>query len=215
MKFHGYFRSSAAYRCRIAFALKGLAPESVAIHLRRSGGEQKLPAYRALNPQGLVPTFEVSGHVLTQSLAIIEWLEETYPSPPLLSADPFERAEARAFAQVIAADIHPMNNLRVLAYLKAEMAQSQEAVDRWYRHWCDEGLAACEVLATRAAGRERFTFGNAPGLADVCLVPQLANARRFGADMRRLPRLVEIEAACNEIPAFIRARPDLQADAEV
>ncbi len=212
MRFHGYFRSSAAWRCRIAFGLKGLAPDFVPIHLRK--GEQRAADYVALNPQGLVPALEVDGHVLTQSLAILEWLDETHPTPALLPADAFERAEVRAFALAIACDIHPIDNLRVLAYLKGPMGQPQEAVDVWYRHWCDEGLRPLEVIAARHAGRGRFVFGDAPGLADVCLAPQLGNARRFGTDLTKYPRLLEIEAACDALPAFQLARPDRQPDAE-
>jgi maleylpyruvate isomerase len=212
MRFHGYFRSSAAWRCRIAFGLKGLTPDFTAIHLRK--GEQRAADYLELNPQGLLPALEVEGHVLTQSLAILEWLEETHPTPALLPADAFERADVRAFALAIACDIHPIDNLRVLAYLKGPMGQTQEAVDVWYRHWCDEGLRPLEVIATRHAARGRFVFGDAPGLADVCLVPQLGNARRFGTDLTKYPRLLAIEEACNALPAFQLARPDRQPDAE-
>lgn len=212
MRFHGYFRSSAAWRCRIAFGLKGLAPDFVPIHLRK--GEQRAADYVALNPQGLVPALEVDGHVLTQSLAILEWLEETHPTPALLPTDPFERAEVRAFALAIACDIHPIDNLRVLSYLKGPMGQSQEAVDVWYRHWCVEGLGPLEAIAARHAERGRFVFGDAPGLAEVCLVPQLGNARRFATDLTKYPRLLAIEEACNALPAFQAARPDRQPDAE-
>lgn len=214
MLFHGYFRSSAAWRCRIAFGLKGLSPDFVPVHLRRDGGEQTKPAYRAINPQGLVPSLTVDGQVLTQSLAILEWLDETHPQPRLLPDDPFARAEVRAFALTIAADIHPVNNLRILTYLKGPLAQPQEAVDTWVRHWCQDGLAACEALAVRSARRGRFTFGETPGLADICLIPQLGGARRFGLDTTQFPRLTEIEAACNALPAFTEARPDRQPDAE-
>lgn len=211
MRFHGYFRSSAAWRCRIAFGLKGLAPDFTAVHLRR--GEQRAAGYTALNPQALVPALEVDGHVLTQSLAIVEWLEETHPTPALLPADPFARAEVRAFALAIAADIHPIDNLRVLGYLKNDLGHPQEVVDTWYRHWCTVGLAPLETLAVRTSGG-RFTFGDAPGLADICLVPQLANARRFATDLSAFPRLLAIEAACNTVEAFVAARPDRQPDAE-
>lgn len=213
MRFHGFFRSSAAWRCRIAFGLKGVTPEFAPVHLRRGGGEQKMPAYRALNPQGLVPALEVDGRVLTQSLAIIEWLEETVPTPALLPKDPWTRAEVRAFALAIAADIHPINNLRVLNHLKDPLGHSQDEVDAWVRHWCEGGLAALEEMATRTAGG-LFTFGDTPGLADICLVPQLAGARRFGTDTAQWPRLSAIEAACNELAAFVEARPDRQPDAE-
>ncbi len=212
MLFHGYFRSSAAYRCRIAFGLKGVTPEFAAVHLRK--GEQRAEGFKALNPQGLVPALEVDGHVLTQSLAIIEWLDETIPEPTLLPKDPFERAEVRAFAQVIACDIHPIDNLRVLNYLKAPLGHSQEEVDGWYRHWCIEGLTALEAVAQRHAHRGRFTFGDTPTLADICLVPQLNGARRFGGTTDAYPRLTAIEAACNALPAFAEAKPDRQPDAE-
>ncbi|MDI4657553.1 maleylacetoacetate isomerase [Xanthobacter autotrophicus] len=213
MRFYGYFRSSAAYRCRIAFNLKGIAPDFAPVHLRRGGGEQFHGAYGALNPQHLVPALEVDGQILTQSLAIIEWLEETRPEPALLPKDPFERAHARAFALAIAAEIHPLNNLRVLGYLKGTLGHDQASVDTWYRHWVDEGLAACEALATRN-GHGRFLFGDTPGLADICLVPQLYNARRFHCDLSGLPRLLAVEAAAGEHPAFAAAHPDRQPDAE-
>ncbi|MFG1342427.1 maleylacetoacetate isomerase [Xanthobacter autotrophicus] len=212
MQFYGYFRSSASYRCRIAFGLKGLAPDFHGVHLRRA--EHRREGYLALNPQGLVPTLEVEGHALTQSLAIIEWLDETYPEPALLPKDAFVRAEVRAFAQAIACDIHPLNNLRVLAYLKSPLGHSQDEVDAWYRHWCDEGLAPLERIAAARSDRGAFSFGDLPSLADICLVPQLANARRFGCDLTRYPRLGDIEAACNALPAFAAARPELQPDAE-
>ncbi|MBN9552810.1 MAG: maleylacetoacetate isomerase, partial [Alphaproteobacteria bacterium] len=166
MTLQGYFRSSAAYRCRIAFNLKGVPYELVPVHLRRDGGEQRKPAYRKLNPQALVPAVQVDGAILTQSLAIIEWLDEAYPDPPLLPVDRIERAHARAFAQVIACDVHPLQNLRVLNYLKTELAQPQATLDAWCRHWIGEGLSACEALLTRAAPAGPFTFGERPGLAD-------------------------------------------------
>ena len=214
MRFHGFFRSGAAWRCRIAFGLKGIAPEFVPVHLRRGGGEQKTPAYKAMNPQGLVPTLEVDGHALTQSLAIIEWLDETMPEPALLPKDPFERAEVRAFALAIACDIHPINNLRILNYLKDPLGHSQDEVDAWYRHWCEAGLSALEAVARRHAGKGRFVFGDAPGLGEICLVPQMGGARRFGTDTNAYPRLTEVEAACMALPAFADAVPGKQPDAE-
>jgi maleylacetoacetate isomerase len=214
MRFHGFFRSGAAWRCRIAFALKGVTPDFVPVHLRRGGGEQKTPAYRALNPQGLVPTLEVDGHALTQSLAIVEWLEETIPEPALLPKDPFERAEVRAFALAIAADIHPICNLRVLNHLKDPMGHTQDEVDAWYRHWNVLGLEALEAIAVRHAGKGRFVFGDTPGMAEICLAPQLGGARRFGVDLSAYPRLVAVEAACNALPAFANAVPGKQPDAE-
>ena len=214
MRFHGFFRSGAAWRCRIAFGLKGVSPDFVPVHQRRGGGEQKMPAYKALNPQGLVPTLEVDGHVLTQSLAIVEWLEETIPEPAFLPKDPLARAEVRAFALAVACDIHPINNLRILNYLKDPLGHDQATVDGWYRHWCAEGLAGLEAIAQSHAGRGRFVFGDTPGMAEICLIPQIGGARRFGVDMAAYPRLVEVEAACNDLAAFADAVPGRQPDAE-
>jgi maleylacetoacetate isomerase/maleylpyruvate isomerase len=212
MRAYGFFLSSAAYRLRIALNLKGVAVEHVPVHLRRCGGEQLGPAYRALNPQGLVPALEVDGRAMTQSLAIIEWLDERYPAPPLLPAGPDRRAAVRGFAQAIACDIHPLQNLRVLRYLKRVLGQEQAAIDGWCRHWIGEGLAACERLAADEPGR--FAFGDAPGLADVVLVPQLHAADRFGVDLEPMPRLRSVRAACEALPAFAAAHPSRQPDAE-
>jgi maleylacetoacetate isomerase len=209
---YGYFRSSAAHRLRIAMNLKGLACEFRSVHLRR--GDQKGEAYRAVNPQGLVPALEADGLVLTQSLAIVEWLDETFPEPPLLPADKELRARVRGFAQVIACDIHPLQNLRVLRYLKAQYGQEQEGLDAWCRHWVGEGLAACERLLERGSGGGRFAFGDAPSLADVCLVPQLFSADRFGLDLAPFPRLRAVRAACEALPAFADAHPSRQPDSE-
>lgn len=210
MIFHGYFRSSAAYRCRIAFNLKGVTPEFRPVHLRR--GEQRSGAYLAHNPQGLVPALEVDGDVLTQSLAIIEWLDETYSAPPLLPSDRMQRAKARAFAQIIACDIHPLQNLRVLKYLSSEYGQDQAGLDKWCQRWIGDGLAACEELV---AGRKgAFCFGDEPGLADICLVPQFFSAARFGVDTSTMPGLTEIYDACLQLPAFADAHPSRQPDAE-
>ena len=181
VKLYGYFRSSAAYRCRIAFNLKGVAPEYVPIHLRR--GDQRAEDYLRLNPQGLVPALDIGSRVLTQSLAIIEWLDETHPEPALLPGDAAERADIRAFALAIAADIHPLNNLRVLKYLKAPLGHDQATIDAWYRHWVESGLAACEALVTKEGRRGPYCFGAEPTLADICLIPQLANARRVDSDL--------------------------------
>jgi maleylacetoacetate isomerase len=209
---HGYFRSSAAWRVRIALGLKGIAHAKAFRHLRK--GEQSAPEYRALNPQGLVPALEVAGHgVLTQSLAILEWLEEAHPGPALLPADPWGRARVRALAQIVACDIHPIQNLRVLQYLGREMGQTQPAIEAWARHWIGLGLDAVEArLAEAATGR--FCHGDAPGLADCCLVPQLGNARRFGLDLSPWNRVLAVEAACNALPAFRDAAPERQPDAE-
>ncbi|WP_417598009.1 maleylacetoacetate isomerase [Pararhodobacter oceanensis] len=213
MRFHGYFRSSSSYRCRIAFNLKGLAYDFVPVHLVRGGGEQRSEAYRALNPQGLVPTLEVNGQVLTQSPAILEWLEEAHPEPALLPRDPMERAAVRAFCAVIACEIHPLQNLRVLQYLDREFAQEQSGKDAWCQRWIGDGLAACEaLLANRPASS--FAFGEAPGMAEVYLMPQAYSAQRFKVDMSAMPRLNAIVAACEALPAFAQAHPAQQPDAE-
>ena len=214
MMFHDYFRSSSAWRCRIAFNLKGFKPETRFVHLRRGGGEQKAADYRALNPQTFVPTLELgNGAVLTQSLAIIEWLDETRPEPPLLPPDPDRRALVRGFAQAVACDIHPLQNLRVLQYLGAEGGQDQAGIDAWCQRWIADGLAACEALVARAGGK-RFCFGDVPGLADICLMPQLGSAGRFGVDLGPMPRLRAIADACRALPAFADAEPSRQPDAE-
>ena len=210
MRLHGYFRSSAAWRVRIALNLKGVAVEHAFHHLRHGG--QRAPDYLRLNPQGLVPALETDdGSVLTQSLAICEWLEETHPEPPLLPGEALERARIRAFALAIACDIHPVQNLKVLARLRS-LSLPETEVTGWARWVNQEGLEACEALLAERPGP--FCFGAAPTLADVCLVPQLGNARRFGCDLSRLPRLLAAEAACNALPAFAQAAPDRQADAE-
>ena len=209
MKLIGYFRSSAAFRVRIALNLKGVAVEHAFRHLRR--GEQRAPDYLELNPQGLVPTLVLDdGTVLTQSLAIIEWLEETHPEPPLLPADPTRRARIRAFAEAIACEIHPVQNLRVLNEVRA--LAGEEAATGWARRVNEDGLRACEKLLASEPGP--FCFGDSPTLADICLVPQLANARRFGADLSGLPRLVAADAAAMALPAFADAHPGRQPDAE-
>ncbi len=213
MKLHTYFRSSAAYRVRIALNLKGLAYEPAYVHLTRNGGAQKTSAYRALNPQALVPTLEHQGQTLTQSLAIIEYLDEVYPQVPLLPKTALARAEVRAFALAIACDIHPINNLRVLAYLKGPMGHDQAAVDAWYRHWTEDGLMACEALLQTQA-RGAYCFGDTPTLADLCLVPQMFNGRRFKCNTDTIPRLVAIDAMCQAQPAFSAAAPGAQADNE-
>lgn len=209
---HGYFRSSAAHRLRIAMNLKELSYEFRPVHLRR--GDQRDIGFRSVNPQGLVPALEANGIALTQSLAIIEWLEETHPEPPLLPADPVERAQARAFALAIACDIHPLQNLRVLRYLKKSFGQPQEALDAWCRHWVAEGLGACEQLLSRAPAGAAFAFGDQPGLAEVCLIPQMLSADRFGLDLAPFPRLCQLRAACEALPAFETAAPDRQPDWE-
>jgi maleylpyruvate isomerase len=210
MKLHGYFRSGASYRVRIALNLKGLSTEHLPHHLRK--GEQCAPAYLAINPQGLVPTLEDdAGTVLTQSLAIIEWLDEAYPAPPLLPRDPLRRAKVRAFAMALACDVHPVQNLKVLARLR-QLGLPEEKVTEWAAWANREGLAACETLIAGESGP--FCFGAAPTIADLCLVPQLANARRFGVDVSVYPRLLKAEAAARENKAFADAAPDKQPDAE-
>jgi maleylpyruvate isomerase len=209
MKLHGYFRSSASYRVRIALNLKGLSAEHLAHHLRK--GEQCAPAYLAINPQGLVPTLENEDAVLTQSLAIIEWLDETHPAPPLLPKDPLRRAKVRAFALVVACDTHPVQNLKVLARLR-QLGLPEAQVTEWAAWANREGLTACEKLIAGEAGP--FCFGDEPSIADLCLVPQLANARRFGVDLAAFPRLLKAEAAASSIKAFADAAPDQQPDAE-
>lgn len=204
---HGYFRSTASYRVRIALNLKGVAYAGAFHNLRK--GEQRAPAFLAVNPQGLVPALEIDGAVLTQSLAICEYLDERYPEPPLLPADPLGRAKLRAFAQVIACDIHPVQNLRVLARLRA-LGVAEPLVADWAAQVIDEGLEACARLVTQDGP---YCFGEQVTLADLCLVPQLVNARRFGVALR-WPRLLAIEAACLELDAFARAAPEQQSDAE-
>ncbi len=210
MKLHGYFRSSASYRVRIALNLKGLRAEHLPHHLRK--GEQCAPAYVAINPQGLVPTIESdAGDILTQSLAIIELLDETYPTPPLLPKDPLRRAKVRAFAMVLACDTHPVQNLKVLARLR-QLGLPEDEVKAWAAWANREGLSACETLIAAEPGP--FCFGAEPGIADLCLVPQLANARRFGVDVTAFPRLLHAEAAAKALPAFADAAPERQIDAE-
>jgi maleylacetoacetate isomerase len=186
LKLYSYFRSSAAYRCRIALNLKGLAYETVPVHLLKDGGQHNAPAYRALNPQGLVPALDHEGRIITQSLAIMEYLDEIQPGPRLLPGGAASRANIRAFALAIACDIHPINNLRVLNYLKGPLRQDQTVVDDWYRHWVETGLAACERLLPQ--GESRFCFGDQPTLADACLVPQFYNARRLKCDLSQIPQ---------------------------
>jgi maleylacetoacetate isomerase len=212
MRFYGFFRSSAAYRCRIAFNLKGVAPDFVPVHLRK--GEQRAEEFLKLNPQGLVPALDSDGHLLTQSLAIIEWLEETKPAPALLPKDPFDRAHVRALALSIACDIHPLNNLRVLKYLKNDLKQEQNAIDDWCRHWIETGLTAYEATLERSHSAGAFSFGDTPTLADICLAPQFFSAERFGADFSAHRNLMRIKASCDAHPAFAAAHPSRQPDAE-
>lgn len=214
MRLYGFWRSSAAWRVRIALALKGLSAEQVPVHLTRGGGEQRGDEHRARNPQALVPALEVDGHMLTQSLAIIEWLDEAHPAPALLPADPFRRAEVRAFALSIACEIHPLQNLRVQQYLRREMGQDQAAIDSWLTHWLGQGLEACEALLAREPSGQAFAFGETPGLADVILAPQLYSADRFAVPYAHLPRMAALGAAYAAHPAFVDSHPSRQSDAE-
>jgi maleylacetoacetate isomerase/maleylpyruvate isomerase len=214
MKLHGYFRSSASYRVRIALNLKGLSYEQASVHLARGGGEQFSPTFRKLNPQSLVPVLEDGPLTLTQSVAIIEYLEETHPRPPLLPATPVERARVRALALAIACDIHPLNNTRVITYVAGPMGAGEDGKMTWYRHWIAEGLRPLEAMLAGDRATGKFCHGDTPGLADCCLVPQLANARRFKCDVAPYPTLLAIEKNCQALEAFQRAAPDKQPDAE-
>jgi len=213
MKLYDYFRSSAAYRVRIALNMKGLAPAREFVHLRK--GAQRGDDYLAVNPQGLVPALVTDdGAVLTQSLAIIEYLDETSPSPPLLPREPASRARVRGLAQVIACDIHPIDNLRVLRYLLHTVGVEEAQKDAWYKYWIDVGLEALEIAVSRDSATGRFCHGDTPTLADICLVPQLANARRVDMDLSPYPTLTRIDAECQQIEAFADAAPQRQPDFE-
>ncbi|HYE37397.1 maleylacetoacetate isomerase [Methylocaldum sp.] len=211
LELYTYFRSSAAYRVRIALNLKRLAYQPRFVHLAK--GEQRRPEYREINPQGLVPTLVDKGMVFTQSLAIIEYLNEKYPEPPLLPRRRDERAYVRALAQILACDIHPLNNLRVTRYLADVLGQDEPARTAWIRHWIEEGFEAFEEQLTRHDSGGRFCFGDAPTLADICLVPQVFNARRFGCDLSGFPKIRAIDENCLALAAFRDAAPEQQADA--
>lgn len=204
---YDYFRSSASFRVRIALQLKGVDHESVPVHLVRDGGEQHASSYRAVNPSGLVPAWVDAAGVLSQSLAIIEYLEETHPEPPLLPSAPADRAWLRSLALTVACDIHPLQNLRVLKYLEQELGASEAARKAWYAHWVEDGLASVEAILSRRGQSTGFAFGDAPTLADVCIVPQVANARRFECKLGHVPRVTELYELCMALPAFQRAAP--------
>ena len=212
MRLYSFFRSSAAFRVRIALNLKQVAYETVAIHLRRN--DQSKPDYRTVNPQGLVPVLEDGGHRLIQSLAIIEYLDETRPEPPLLPKDPAERVRVRALAEIVACDIHPINNLRVLRYLIHELGHDEVTIGKWYNHWIAAGFEALEPLLASDARTGDFCHGNAPGLADIALVPQVVNAERYRLDLTPYPTLVRIFENCMRLEPFIAAHPSNQPDYE-
>ncbi|OZI71149.1 maleylacetoacetate isomerase [Bordetella genomosp. 12] len=214
MQLYSYFRSSAAYRVRIALNLKGLPYDYQPVHLLKDGGQQLGADYLSLNPSALVPTLVDGDQAIGQSLAIIEYLDETHPQPALLPATPLARARVRAIALNIACDIHPLNNLRVLKYLKHDLKVEEEAKNAWYRHWVDTGLSALEAMLAQSPETGRFCHGDTPTLADVCLVPQVFNARRFGCDLSAMPTILRIEQACSALPAFQNAAPENQPDAE-
>jgi maleylpyruvate isomerase len=210
---HGYFRSSAAWRVRIALNLKGVQAEHRFRHLRH--GQHRAPDYLDLNPEGLVPALELSeGDIISQSLAIIEYIDETTPQPPLLPDDPLGRARVRSLAQAVACDIHPINNLRVLNRVRDQFGADENAVQAWARHWIETGFEGIERRLSKENGTGRFCHGDTPTLADICLIPQVGSAARFGAAMNRFPTISRIAATCNEMAAFADARPDRQPDAE-
>ena len=204
---YDYYRSSACFRVRIALHLKGLDYQTIPIHLLNQGGEQFTSSYQTLNPHALVPTLQHDDHLLTQSLAIIEYLDEIYPLPALLPNDADEKARVRAFALSLCADMHPLNNLRVLTYLKQMFHLSDEQKMQWYHHWVHKGLSALEKQLTSYSETGDFCFGHQPSLADICLVPQLYNARRFSCDLSAYPTLVRIDEHCQTLPAFTAAWP--------
>jgi len=213
VKLYGYFRSSAAYRVRIALNVKGIDWQPVIVDLRAPASAQHTPQFRALNPQGLIPVLVDGDQVITQSLAIIEYLEETHPQPPLLPGAALQRAQVRALALAVACDIHPLNNLRVLDYLRGPLGHDEATVNAWYGHWIAQGLSSLEQQAKRLSGDGRHLVGSAVTLADVCLVPQMANARRFHCDVTPFPTLQAICAHLEALPPFARAAPQAQPDA--
>jgi maleylacetoacetate isomerase len=214
VKLYSFFRSSAAYRARIALNVKGLQYEYVAKHLVKNGGEHRLADYLAINPQGFIPALEHDGALITQSVAIIEYLEEVFPAPSLLPKRAIDRAAVRAMSQLVACDVHPLNNLRVLNYLKSPLGQSSEVIADWYKHWIAEGFAALEQLIVKHSSDGRYCFGNAVTMADVLLVPQVANSRRYQMDLTSYPTLKKVTTHLENLPAFLAARPEAQPDAE-
>lgn len=214
MKLHTFFRSTAAYRVRIAANLKAIPLDYAYVHLLKDGGQHLQPAYRSVNPTTGVPSLEVDGEVLTQSLAILEYLDESYPEPPLLPHEPLARAHARAIALHVVADLHPLNTPRILKRLAAQFGADEAAKNDWVRHWIAEGFAGIEALLRRLHSNGRYCLGDAPTLADVCLVPQVFNAHRFGVDLAPFPLIASIERHCLTLPAFAAAAPSAQPDAE-
>ena len=214
IKLHNYFRSSASYRVRIALNFKGLPYEYVPVHLLKDGGQQLAPSFRTLNPDSLTPVLDDEGQVLTQSLAIIEYLDETRPLPPLLPRTAVERAYVRSIALAIACEIHPLNNLRVLRYLVKTLGLSEEQKNTWYRHWVEQGLASLETRLVAEARSGLYALGDAITIADVVIVPQIFNAQRMDCNLRSVPTLMRIFDHCMQLPAFIDARPSAQPDAE-
>lgn len=211
MKLYGYFRSSAAYRVRIVLNLKGIDAEHEYVHLVRDGGEHKKDEFLQINPQGLLPALKTDDNrILLQSLAILDYIEDTHPEPPLLPSDPFQKAEVRALCQMVACEIHPLNNLRVLQYLKGELSQDQDTVDTWYRYWVSAGFEAIE----KVIGDDGYCFGGQVSLADACLMPQIFNAHRFNTDLSPFPRIRKVEEVCGALNAFQDAHPANQPDAE-
>ncbi|MNS85509.1 Maleylpyruvate isomerase [compost metagenome] len=214
LKLYSYFRSSASFRVRIALELKGLPYEYVPVHLLKEGGQQLKPEFRAVNPDGLVPALADDGNVLQQSLAIVEYLDEVHPEPKLLPGTALDRAYVRGLAQEIACEIHPLNNLRVLKYLKHQVGVTDEVKDAWYRHWIELGFESLQANLARGGKAGRFCLGDTPTLADICLVPQVFNAQRFNVDVSRYPTIAKIYEACMEMEAFQEAEPKSQPDAE-
>jgi maleylacetoacetate isomerase len=212
MKLYGYFRSSAAFRVRIALNLKGLVVDHASVHL--SKGEHRRPEFDAVNPQGLLPALDVDGALLTQSLAIMEYLEETHPQPPILPKDPLGRARVRSLAALVACEIHPVNNLRVLQHLKKALGQSEDQVNAWYRHWIADGLSKLEADLSRGKGSGAYSHGDSPTIADCCLVPQVFNAKRYQCELAPYPVTMRVFDACMKLPAFDAAQPSKQPDTE-